>query len=99
MMLRIDCPWCGPRDEIEFSCGGQSHIARPTPPEDVGAAEWARYLHERNNPCGDHLERWLHVAGCRRWFNLARDTLTHEIRSAYRMDQAAPVLADASAAR
>ena len=26
-MLRITCPHCGPRDESEFSCGGQAHIA------------------------------------------------------------------------
>ena len=29
------------------------------------------------------LERWRHVAGCRRWFNMARDTVTHEIVEIY----------------
>jgi heterotetrameric sarcosine oxidase delta subunit len=24
-------------------------------------------------------ERWVHTAGCRRWFTLVRDTVTHEI--------------------
>jgi heterotetrameric sarcosine oxidase delta subunit len=24
-------------------------------------------------------ERWVHTAGCRRWFNLVRDTVTDEI--------------------
>jgi len=24
-------------------------------------------------------ERWVHTAGCRRWFNVVRDTVTHEI--------------------
>jgi len=24
-------------------------------------------------------ERWVHSAGCRRWFNLVRDTVTHEM--------------------
>jgi heterotetrameric sarcosine oxidase delta subunit len=24
-------------------------------------------------------ERWVHTAGCRRWFNLVRDTVTHHI--------------------
>jgi len=28
-MLLINCPHCGPRDESEFSCGGEAHIARP----------------------------------------------------------------------
>ena len=87
-MLRIDCPWCGPRDEIEFRWGGQSHIARP--PESVSDQEWGRYLAERANPRGTHLERWLHAAGCRRWFNAARDTTTHEIKAVYCMDEAAP---------
>ena len=27
-MLQIPCPWCGPRDEIEFSYGGEAHIIR-----------------------------------------------------------------------
>jgi sarcosine oxidase subunit delta len=28
-MLLIACPHCGPRDEAEFVCGGQTDIARP----------------------------------------------------------------------
>ncbi|MGZ8625813.1 MAG: sarcosine oxidase subunit delta, partial [Actinomycetota bacterium] len=24
-MLLIPCPWCGPRDEVEFRYGGQAH--------------------------------------------------------------------------
>jgi heterotetrameric sarcosine oxidase delta subunit len=24
-------------------------------------------------------ERWVHTAGCRRWFTLVRDTVTHTI--------------------
>ena len=33
----------------------------------------------RDNPKGDLSERWMHAAGCRRWFNVVRDTATHEI--------------------
>lgn len=87
-MLLIPCPWCGPRDEIEFRCGGQSHIARPGPDADDGA--WARYLFERLNPRGAHLERWVHAYGCRRWFIVARDTLTHRIEAVRRMEESAP---------
>ena len=29
----------------------------------------------RSNPKGVHFERWRHVHGCGRWFNLARDTV------------------------
>ena len=32
-MLLIDCPWCGPRDECEFSYGGEAHIKRPENPD------------------------------------------------------------------
>ena len=28
-MLLITCPWCGPREQSEFSCGGEAHIVRP----------------------------------------------------------------------
>lgn len=87
-MLLIDCPWCGPRDEIEFVCGGESHIARPGP--DVDDATWANYLFMRTNPRGRHAERWGHVHGCGQWFNLVRDTVTHEIAAVYRFDQPRP---------
>jgi heterotetrameric sarcosine oxidase delta subunit len=89
-MLLLTCPWCGPRDEIEFRCGGQSHITRPGPPEAVSDIEWSAYLFDRINPRGIHRERWLHVYGCRQWFNVARDTVTHLIVATYRMDEAAP---------
>lgn len=89
-MLLISCPWCGARDEIEFQCGGQSHITRPDTPDAVPNGDWAAYLFERINPRGVHLERWVHTYGCRQWFNLARDTATHEITAVYRMGDAAP---------
>ena len=89
-MLLIACPWCGPRDEIEFACGGQSHIVRPPP--SASDAEWTDYLFTRANPKGVHFERWVHAHGCRRWFNLARDTLTHEIKAVYLMGEAPPAL-------
>ena len=89
-MLRIDCPWCGPRDEDEFRCGGESHIARPVPAESVDDAHWADYLHHRANPRGMHFERWCHTSGCAQWFNVARDTVTHRIAAVYRMGEAPP---------
>jgi sarcosine oxidase subunit delta len=97
-MLLISCPWCGPRDEIEFQCGGQAHVARPGPYDQVSDEVWADYLFNRSNPKGLHRERWVHMAGCRRWFNVARDTVTHEIKSVYRMGETAPD-ADAGVAR
>lgn len=80
-MLRIECPYCGLRDEPEFSFGGESHITRPA--AGAGDAEWADYLFLRTNPKGEHAERWCHSYGCGQWFNVLRDTVTHEIRATY----------------
>lgn len=89
-MLLIRCPNCGPRAEIEFRCGGQGHIERPDGAGQVTDELWADYLFYRQNPKGDHRERWLHFAGCGRWFNLVRDTVTHEISAVYPMGTAGP---------
>jgi sarcosine oxidase subunit delta len=55
-------------------------VVRPGHPESVSDAEWADYLFYRDNVKGVHLERWLHAFGCRRWFLVERDTLSHDIR-------------------
>lgn len=89
-MLLIPCPWCGPRPDSEFSAGGEAHIERPAAPELLNDEVWAEYLFFRNNVKGLHFERWMHAHGCRRWFNVARDTVTHEIVAAYRMGEAPP---------
>ena len=44
----------------------------------------------RPNTKGVLLERWVHTHGCRRWFNLARDTLTYEILAVYEMGEKPP---------
>jgi sarcosine oxidase, subunit delta len=69
------------RDEPEFIFGGTSHLTRP--PTHVDDKTWTAYLFNRKNPAGVHLERWLHLYGCGRWFNVARDTRTHEILNTY----------------
>ena len=91
-MLLIECPWCGPRGEEEFSFGGEAHLVRPPAPEGESDAQWADYLFMRSNPKGLHRERWVHTFGCRRWFNVARDTVTHEIRAVYRMGEKPPAV-------
>jgi len=93
-MLLIACPFCGDRPEVEFRCGGQSHIIRPEDPASVSDREWYGYLFERDNPKGIHLERWCHIGGCGQWFNVARDTVTHEILAVYTMTDARPDIAD-----
>ncbi len=89
-MLLIPCPWCGPRDEVEFGYGGEAHVVRPPDPAAVDDEAWAAYLFMRKNPKGMHHERWVHSAGCRRWFNVARDTATNAIRGSYRIGEAPP---------
>jgi heterotetrameric sarcosine oxidase delta subunit len=51
-MLLIRCPWCGPRDEIEFRYGGQAGLTYPADPEALSDEEWADYLFMRDNPKG-----------------------------------------------
>jgi heterotetrameric sarcosine oxidase delta subunit len=41
----------------------------------------------RKNPKGLQYERWNHARGCRRWFNVARDTVTHRISKVYKMGE------------
>ena len=73
-MLRIRCPWCGERDEVEFSSGGQARVVYPVDPAAISDEEWSQYLFVRDNPRGAFRERWVHTHGCRRWFELERDT-------------------------
>ena len=82
-MLEIECPWCGPRDQDEFSYGGEAHIVRPLSPENLNDREWGDYLFFRDNKKGQHAEQWCHAAGCRRWFNVIRDTVSYRIVSVY----------------
>lgn len=89
-MLVIPCPWCGPRDEIEFRYGGEAHITRPDAADALSDAQWADYLYMRRNPKGPLSERWVHAAGCRRWFNLLRDTVSHRILAVYRVGDPPP---------
>jgi heterotetrameric sarcosine oxidase delta subunit len=89
-MLYIRCPWCGWRDESEFGYGGEAHIERPHDPASVSDAEWADYLFFTSNTRGDFRERWVHTAGCRRWFNAVRDTVTYEFKAFYRMGERPP---------
>ena len=84
-MLRISCPYCGLRDQVEFQFGGETHITRPENPEQANDSEWANYMFYRDNIKGLHYERWVHSFGCRQWFNVARDTVTHEITAVFLM--------------
>lgn len=80
-VLLITCPWCGPRAEIEFRYGGQAGVPYPTDPDALDDETWAHFVFFRANPKGPFAERWVHAAGCRRWFATTRDTVTHEFHA------------------
>lgn len=84
-MLLITCPFCGERAETEFSYGGEAGISRPPNPESLDDAAWADYLFMRKNPRGKHREIWNHAQGCRRRFEVERDTVTYAIKSSREM--------------
>lgn len=80
-MLLIECPWCGPRPEQEFTCAGEAHPPRPHDPSAFSDRQWSDYVVMRANLRGLHEERWWHVRGCGSWLSVTRDTLTHDIRT------------------
>jgi sarcosine oxidase, subunit delta len=89
-MLLITCPYCGERPELEFSYGGEAHIARPADPSALSDEEWAAYLYQRSNPKGTHAERWRHTNGCGRFFNAVRDTVSDVFVATYKSGEARP---------
>jgi heterotetrameric sarcosine oxidase delta subunit len=78
-MLSIRCRWCGERDETEFSYGAEAGVAYPADPSALSDADWSAFVFVRANPKGPLLERWVHTQGCRRWFEVVRDTSTNEL--------------------
>ena len=83
-MLYIPCPYCGARDETEFTYGGPSHVTRPA--LSSTDREWTRYLYHRANTKGlHHVSAGFYSYGCGRWFNVLRDTTTHDILDVYLM--------------
>ena len=89
-MLLIECPWCGERDQTEFTCHGEAHIVRPENPDELTDEQWGDYVFFRKNPKGLHKERWVHEHGCRRWFNVVRHTHTDIIYGSYKPGEPAP---------
>jgi sarcosine oxidase, subunit delta len=99
-MLLIHCPYCQmERPEIEFRYAGEAHIARPLDPATQSDAEWASYLYMRTNPKGLHFERWRHIHGCARFFNVARDTVSDRILKTYKSGEPKPHLAPSTGGR
>ena len=79
-MFVINCPYCGEREQSEFKAGGEAHIVRPKQPTELSDNEWAEYLFMRKNIKGVQFERWNHVHGCRKWFNMAEIHLMMKLK-------------------
>ena len=92
-MLLIPCPWCGPRSQIEFTYGGDATVRRPA--LDAPEEEWFATSTSATTRWGRTTNGGLHSAGCRQWFDVRRDTRTHEILGSAApgeaMPQAAPM--------
>ena len=87
-MFLIYCPYCEEhREEEEFHPKGQAHIARPADPEACSDEEWGDYLFFRDNPRGIHHELWVHAVGCRKFFNITRNTVSYAILETYKMGE------------
>ncbi len=76
MSFLLRCPNCGERSVYEFRFGGEVH---PRPEPDASEQEWTDYLYARKNAAGVQTEWWFHRAGCRKWFQAARNTVTNEV--------------------
>ncbi|WP_374818831.1 sarcosine oxidase subunit delta [Brucella grignonensis] len=93
-MLLIHCPYCDETlPEAEFAYAGEAHIIRPKDPSALSDEEWEKYLFIRTNARGLHSERWRHLHGCGRFFNVVRDTVTDRIVFTYKAGDPRPALA------
>ena len=78
-MLNIKCPYCGDRSQKEFAYGGDGTVVRPELNQQISDEKWDEFVYLRKSPRGKHIELWHHIAGCRQWIKVQRDTVTHEI--------------------
>ena len=87
-MLYIYCPHCQEkRSEEEFSPAGQADIKRPIDPDKCSDKQWGEFLYFRKNTLGVHHEMWVHQAGCRKYFNIKRDTRNYEIYESEKIEK------------
>jgi sarcosine oxidase subunit delta len=89
-MFVIDCPYCGNRDQSEFTYAHEAHIDRPPKSDEMTDAEWAGFVFLRKNTKGLYAERWWHAAGCRKFFNMLRNTATDQIHAVYKVGERPP---------
>jgi methylglutamate dehydrogenase subunit B len=72
--MRIECPYCGERDQGEFTYLGDASKIRPADPAAI-----YDYVYLRPNKAGRMDELWYHGGGCHAWLCVTRDTVSHEI--------------------
>ena len=89
-MFVIPCPYCGERDQSEFTNAGEAHIVRPEWRDDMSDGDWADFVFMRSNTKGVFAERWVHAAGCRKIFNALRNTATDELLAVYEVGAEPP---------
>ena len=78
--MRLTCPFCGPRDQHEFTYRGDATATRPALDNDT-IEDHAAFVYDRANPDGPHRELWNHTGGCRTHVVVVRNTVTHEVLS------------------
>jgi len=86
-MLNIKCPYCGDRSQKEFAYGGDGTVVRPELNQEISDKKWDEFVYLRKSPRGKHVELWHHIAGCRQWIKVQRDTVTHEIFRTAKMNE------------
>ena len=77
--MRIECPFCGDRDLVEFTYLGDAGFRRPPSDAEDCAQRYYEAVYLRDNPAGPHEELWYHAGGCHCWLRVTRNTRTHEI--------------------
>ena len=78
--MRLPCPFCGLRDDGEFSFEGPADHAWPA--LEAPAEDWLEAVFMRAQPGGRARELWRHGLGCGAFLVIERDMRTHEVFSA-----------------
>ena len=86
-MLYIKCPFCGYRSQKEFADVGDWTVKRPKLKQNKYDEKWNEFIYLRKSLRVKHIELWHHVAGCRQWFKVQRNTVTHEIFQTAKMNE------------
>ena len=77
-MMQIDCPYCGPRAQVEFA---YERTLDSIVTLDMPAEEAVSRLYARANPRGLDDELWRRSFGCRPWLVRRRHRVSHAIGS------------------